>query len=302
MIPINITDSDSVIQALSSETNIVGTASPREFVFLIISHAVAYLLGLIAAHYLKLNLSHRLKKDKLILLTRIVKFFLFLAAIAISIPSLIDLSLTILLIVFASIVAIIGLSSQKIISNMVGGLAILYENPFSSGDFISTGDISGTVITTRIFSVRVRTTSGVYVHIPNDQIYSSTVANYHANVARRYDYEVGIRYQDDVNKATSIIFTILDHYTFVLKKPAPQVFVSDIDADSVRIKFRCWFPSFWADTKDDVSFLTDILPRVKAALEAEGIEMPYAHREITVINPVGSKKDSGKTIDFQKEK
>jgi small-conductance mechanosensitive channel len=285
MIPINLTGSDAVIQTLSSETDIIGTASPREIVLFFISLAVAYLLGLIFAQYLKRKMSHRLKQDQLLILTRFVKVILFLLAIAISIPSLLDLSLTIVLICFAGIVAIIGLSSQKVISNMVGGLAILYENPFSTGDFISTGDISGTVISVRIFSVRVRTTSGVYVHIPNDQIYSSTVSNYHANVARRYDYVVGIRYKDNVKKATSVIFNILDQYTFILKKPAPQVFVSDIDTDSVRITFRCWFPSLWADTKDDVSLMTDILPRVKTALESAGIEMPYAHREVMVINP-----------------
>ncbi|WP_366652797.1 mechanosensitive ion channel domain-containing protein [Methanoregula sp.] len=55
------------------------------------------------------------------------------------------------------------------------GLALLYESPFAAGDFISTGGILGTVVSVRLFSVRIRTTDGVYVHIPNDQIYSTTV-------------------------------------------------------------------------------------------------------------------------------
>jgi len=287
MIPLAgvLPNSTEVVTALNDETNIVGNASPKEISLFIVSLVVAYVLGLAIAHYLKLKLSHRLKPDQLTLLTRVIRVILILIAFGATVPGLLDLSFTILTLIFVGIIAIIGISSQKVISNMVGGLALLYEHPFASGDFISTGDVSGTVVSTRLFSVLVRTTSGVSVQIPNDQIYSSDVSNYHANVARRYEYVVGIRYKDDVKKAIEIIYGLLEDYTFVLKNPSPNVFVSDIDADSVRVMFRIWFPSVWADTKDDISFQTEILPRVKAALEAAGIEMPYAHREILFADP-----------------
>ena len=287
MIPLaaNLPNSTVVINKLSDESNIVGTASPKEISIFIISLVIAYVLGLVIAHYLKMKLSHHLKPDQLTLLTRVIRAILILIAFGISIPGLLDLSFTIFLLIFAGIIAIIGLSSQKVISNMVGGLALLYEHPFATGDFINTGDVSGTVVSTRLFSVVVQTTSGVSVQIPNDQIYSTDVSNYHANVARRYEYVVGIRYQDDVKKAIGIIAGLLEDYTFVLKNPAPNVFVNDIDADSVRVMFRIWFPSIWANTKDDVSFQTEVLPRVKAALEAAGIEMPYAHRVIFFADP-----------------
>ncbi|MCX6689086.1 MAG: mechanosensitive ion channel [Methanoregula sp.] len=284
-----------VISTLSDETNLIGTASTREIVTFFILLIIAYIVGLILAHYFKLKLSHRLKPDQLALLTRFVRVFLILLVFVFSLPGFFDLSVTIFALILVALIAIIGISSQKVISNMVGGLAMLYENPFKTGDFISTGEVSGTVISTRLFSVLIRTTSGVHVQIPNDQIYSSDVSNFFAHVARRYDYVVGIRYEDDVKKTTSIIAGILKEYTFVLANPAPDVFVSDIDADSVRVMFRVWFPSVWAKTKDDISLQTAILPRVKAALEAEGIEMPYAHREILFTNPIGDQSGTGTT-------
>jgi small-conductance mechanosensitive channel len=293
MIPQGIPNSTAVINTLTDETNLIGTASTREIVLLFVLVIVAYLVGLIIAHYLKLKLSHRLKTDQLTRLTRVVRLILILFVVSISIPGLLDLSITIFVLIVVALFAIIGLSSQKVISNMVGGFAMLYESPFGAGDFINTGTVSGTVISTRLFSVLVRTTSGVHVQIPNDQIYSSDVSNYFAHVARRYEYVVGIRYQDDVKKATGIIAGILKDYTFVLANPAPEVFVSDIDADSVRVMFRVWFPSVWAKTKDDVSLQTAILPRVKAALEAGGIEMPYAHREILINNPCVTQSGTG---------
>jgi len=287
MIPFaeTLPNSTVVVNKLTDDSNIIGSASPKEISLFIISLVVAYVLGLVIAHYLKLKLSHRLKPDQLTLLTRVIRVLLIIFAFAATVPALLDMGFTILMLIFVGIIAIIGLSSQKVISNMVGGLALLYEHPFATGDFISTGDVSGTVVSTRLFSVLIRTTSGVSVQIPNDQIYSTDVAKYYINVARRYDYVVGIRYKDDVKKAIETISGLLDDYTFVLKNPAPNVFVNDIDADSVRVMFRIWFPSVWANTKDDISFQTEILPHVKAALEAAGIEMPYAHREIFFTDP-----------------
>ncbi|GAB6285607.1 MAG: mechanosensitive ion channel family protein [Methanoregula sp.] len=286
-------NSTEIITTLTNETSLIGTASTREVVQFFVLLIFAYVIGLVIAHYLKLRLSHKLKSDQLVLLIRFVRVILILIVVSFSLPGLLDLSITILALVFVALVAIIGLSSQNVISNMIGGLAMLYESPFKTGDYINTGDVSGTVISTRLFSVLIRTTSGVYVQIPNAQIYSSDVSNYFAHVARRYEYVVGIRYQDDVKKATAIITRILEGYTYVLVQPAPEVFVNDIDADSVRVMFRVWFPSVWARTKDDISLQTAILPRVKAALEAEGIEMPYAHREILFTTPIVTQPGPG---------
>ncbi|MFA6362803.1 mechanosensitive ion channel family protein [Methanoregula sp.] len=275
------TDIESTV---TSDNNFFGTISPRDVFIFFVGIIVAYILGLVISHHIRVRMSHRLKKDQLDILTGIIRAVLMIIAIGISLPGLLDLSITILLLGLVAIITIIGLSSQKVISNMIAGLALLYESPFATGDFISTGAVSGTVVSIRLFSVRIRTTDGIYIHIPNDQIYSTTVSNNHANVARRFVYSVGIRYQDDVKKAEEIIEKILDDYTFVLKNPAPAVFVSDITPDSVVLMIRAWFPSNWKLTQDDISLSTAILPRIKDALEAAGIEIPYAQRVVWFAN------------------
>lgn len=275
------TDIESTV---TSDNNIFASVSPRDVFLFFVGIIAAYIIGLAISHHLRVRMSHRLKKDQLDILTGVIRVALILVAIGISLPGLLDLSVTIIIVAFVAIIAIIGLSSQKVISNMVAGLALLYESPFATGDFISTGGVSGTVVSVRLFSVRIRTTDGIYVHIPNDQIYSTTVSNNQANVAVRFVYSVGIRYQDDVKQAQEIIGKILEDYTFVLKNPAPAVFVSDITADSVVLTIRVWFPSNWKLTRDDVSLSTAILPRIKDALEAAGIEMPYAQRVVWFAN------------------
>jgi small-conductance mechanosensitive channel len=269
---------------VTSDNDFFASVSPRDVFIFVVGIIAAYIIGLAISHHLRVRMSHRLKKDQLDILTGVIRVALILVAIGISLPGLLDLSVTIIIVAFVAVIAIIGLSSQKVISNMVAGLALLYESPFATGDFISTGGVSGTVVSVRLFSVRIRTTDGIYVHIPNDQIYSTTVSNNLANVAVRFVYSVGIRYQDDVNRAEEIIGRILDNYSFVLKNPAPAVFVSDITADSVVLTIRVWFPSNWKLTRDDVSLSTALLPRIKDELETAGIEMPYAQRVLWFAN------------------
>ena len=290
MIPVNITSSETIINVITNEENIIGSASPREiFIFLLLVIA-AYIIGIIITYFLKIRFSHKLKKDQLHLITRIIEITLILLALGIAVPGLFDLSLTVLVLVIAGALAVIGFSSQKVISNFTCGLTLLYERPYSTGDYISIGDISGTVESIRLLSVLIRTTSGVFAWLPVEKVYDFGLYNYHANVARRYEYEVGIRYQDNADDAIRIIKGILDSYTFVLKNPSPEVFVSAIDVNSILIKFRVWFPSVWANTKDDISLGTEILPRVKAGLESAGIEIPYAQRVIWFANKPPSQK------------
>jgi len=281
---LTLSDATGVGSTVTSDADIFASVSPRDIFILVTGIIAAYIIGLVISHHIRVRMSHRLKKDQLDILTGVIRALLILIAIGISIPGLLDLSINIILVAIFAILAIIGISSQKVISNMVAGLALLYESPFATGDYISTGGVSGTVIAVRLFSVRIRTGDGVYVHIPNDQIYSATVSNINANVARRFEYSVGIRYQDDVNRAQEIINRILEDYTFVLKNPAPDVLVSDITSDSVVLTIRAWFPSNWKLTRDDISLSTAILPRIKDELESAGIEMPYAQRVVWFAN------------------
>lgn len=290
----NLTDLESEVY---SDRDFFATVSPRDIFFFFIGLVIAYILGLIISHHIRIRMSHRLKKDQLDIVTGFIRVLLIVIVIAFSLPGLLDLSVTILLIVIVVVIAIIALSGQKVISNMVSGLALLYESPFATGDYICTGGVEGTVVSVRLFSIRIRTGDGIYVHIPNDQIYSTAVSNVHANVARRFDYKIGIRYQDDACRAITLIRELLEKHPFVLENPAPSVFVSEIAQDSVVLTIRAWFPSNWQPTKDDISRSTAILPKVKECLEADGIEMPYAQRVIWFGN-----QPPGPVLPHQQEK
>lgn len=276
----NITDANSIIAFIQSEDAVIGTASPGEILSFVAGLVIAYLIGIIAAFYVKRRFSHKVKKDHLYFWIRMMRILLIIAAIAVTVPPLFDASLMILGLILIGSVAVFALAGQKVISNLIAGLALMYERPYASGDFIGIGTTEGKVVSLALFATIVRTVNGVYIHIPNEQVYSSGISNFQANVARRYDYDIAIRYQDDSKEAVRIITGILERYHFALRHPAPEVFVSDLDENGVNIRARVWFPSAWANTQDDISVRTRILPEIKHALESAGIEIPFPQRTV----------------------
>jgi small-conductance mechanosensitive channel len=285
MIPLNLTqlgspDAGILIPLVTSEANIISTASPYEITSFFLAIVIAYIAGIFASYYLRRRYSHRVKREHLDFWIKALRIVLIVVAIAIMAPPLFDAGLTFVFWIFLVSAAVVALAGKEVIANLVAGIALMYERPFATGDFITIGETSGTVASITLFATMIRTTQGVLVHVPNDEVYTTAISNYHSNVARRFDYDVGIRYRDDVSRAVAIITEVIRDYTFALNSPAPEVFVSDLKESQVNIRIRVWFPSAWANTQDDVSLRTAILPRVKGALEAAGIEIPFPQRTL----------------------
>ncbi|MFA4859658.1 mechanosensitive ion channel family protein [Methanoregula sp.] len=254
-----------------------------DLVFVLLLFAAAYVIGLVVAHFMKLRFSHRLKEDQLGLATMVVRVLIIFVALALALPGIFHLSMTIVFLLLVGCIIAVAMSSSAVVGNAAAGVGLLYEHTFTAGDFIQVGEVSGTVVAVHLLSITIRTPSGVLERIPNNLLYSTTLSNFHAHVARRYSYETGIRYEDNADLAIAIIREIVESHTFVLKNPAPEIFVSGIDPSSIQVKARFWVPSVWANTQDDLSLRTEFLPRIKTALEAEGIEIPFPETTVRLI-------------------
>ena len=222
--------------------DLIGSISIAEIVIFFTIIGISYVIGKVIAVYLKKKYSHKMRRDRLNLLTLTIQTVIMLIGLYFAAPAMLELSLFFVVIVFGGLILAFAVSSSKIVSDFISGLGLLYEHPVRSGEYIEVGDISGTVEEVRLLSTIVRTDNGVYVRIPNDEMYSTKLNNYYANVARRFDYDVGIRYEDDVGKAIEVLEVLFDGYTHILKNPAPAVFVSSFNPSSVNIKFMALAP------------------------------------------------------------
>ena len=170
---------------------------------------------------------------------------------------------------------VLGFASQSIVSNLLSGVFLMFERPIKIGDTVNVEGTTGIVEDIKIISTTIRTFNGVYVRIPNDKVFTTSITNYVTNVARRFEYVVGIRYSDDAGEAIKIIKNLIEEEPFALKNPSPLIFVDTLGDNTVNIIVKPWAPSTdWFDLK------TKLLWKIKKTLEENGIEIAFPQRTV----------------------
>lgn len=246
----------------------------------VIISSIVVAIAVIIAQILRSNIRRMLKekvaKDILNITEKLVYYgTIFLGVI--SVLPLIGINLTGLLVAGGVVGIVVGFASQSVVSNLISGLFLVFERPVKMGEQIQVGTVSGVVWDIRILSTILRTFEGEYVRIPNEKVFSSEITNLVANKARRIDYTVGISYSDDAHEAISAIITMIEDHPFILKNPAPRIFVSELAESSVNIAIKIWVPSvIWYDVK------TEMLWKVKMELEKAGITIPFPQRVVHI--------------------
>ena len=88
----------------------------------------------------------------------------------------------------------ISLASQDTVSNMFGFAAIVSDNPFKVGDFITTPTVTGIVESVGVRSTRVRQLDQALVTVPNNLLTNAAVLNRTRLEKRRLDATLNFTY------------------------------------------------------------------------------------------------------------
>lgn len=187
-----------------------------------------------------------------------------------------------LLAVLATAGLAIGLALQGTLSNVAAGVMLLMLRPFNVGDFISAGNVKGTVKSLSLFATEVATVDNIYVFVPNSQLWNTEIENFTRNTTRRQDIVFGISYNDDINKAFKTIEKAIAKEDRIsqTKGKEPQIMVTNLGASSVDITLRVW-----SSTSDVFGLKIDVIKSVKEALDKDGISIPFPTRTIEMIQP-----------------
>ncbi len=171
----------------------------------------------------------------------------------------------------------IGLALQGSLSNLASGIMLVIFRQVKVGQFIEGGGASGTVEKIGIFNTTLVAIDNKVIYIPNSKLINDNIINYNEKDIRRVDMVFGISYSDDIAKAKEIINSILYADIRILKEPAPQVVVAQLDESSVNINVRPWVntPDYWA-----VYF--DLMELIKNKFDEEKITIPFPQRDVHI--------------------
>lgn len=169
----------------------------------------------------------------------------------------------------------IGLALKDSLSNFASGVMLVLFRPFTKGDFIDAGGVTGVVDEVRLVSTTIITPDNKLVTVPNSLVYNSTITNYSAKETRRLDMVFGVGYDDDLKVAAGVLEKICREHPKVLDNPATGIFISNLGDSSVDFGVRPWVKGddYWG-------VRAEILESAKIELEAAGCSIPYPQSDV----------------------
>jgi small-conductance mechanosensitive channel len=178
----------------------------------------------------------------------------------------------------------IGFASQTSASNIISGIFLLGERPFTVGDVIKVGNTTGEVLAIDLLSVKLRTFDNLYVRIPNETLIKTELTNMRRFPIRRYDLEIGVAYKEDIRRVSEVLMEVADANPLCLEEPQPLLIFLGFGDSSIDYQF-----SIWAKTDNFLALRNSISVEIKEAFDRHGIEIPFPHRSLyvgSVTNPM----------------
>ena len=177
----------------------------------------------------------------------------------------------------ASFGVCVGLAVNGALSNLAGGVLILVTRPFKIDDFIEAQGVSGVVEDIHMVCTKIRTGDNKVVYVPNGSLANGNIINYSEKELRRVDFTFSIAYENDFEKAKSLILDVCKSHELVLDDPEPFAKVSAHGESSVNITTRVWTKSedYWT-----VNF--DVYEAVKKTFDENGISIPYNQLDVRI--------------------
>jgi len=242
----------------------------------LITALVIFILALVVAKALSVQLRRSFKdkmsKEHLEIMTKVITYGIMIVAVIWIMPT-IGIEPSGLMVAGGIVALAVGFASQSIIGNLISGLFLMGERPVKIGDLVEISENLGFVEDINIISVSIRTLDGNMVRIPNETVFTSSITNYTSTPVRRFEYSVGISYADDAARAIEVIKEVIDSHPLALVNPPPHIFVDSLGDSSIDIIVRIWSPStHWYGVK------MELLWKIKAAIDAAGIEIPFPQR------------------------
>lgn len=272
---------DKVLQRLEFYYDSFLVALPR-LVLAILIIVIGILIAGWLASLFKRKITQR-SHDQLMsyFLAKAIKLIVIIAVVLLSLHVAGLSSIAAALVATAGASAIvIGFAFKDIIENFLAGIILAFNRPFNVDDTVEIDGVFGKVKSMEFRYTKIATFDGKNVYIPNSDVLTKPVFNYTEDGFYRSDFIVGIAYENDIEKAKSIISECFDdddivdddlHVNFVAEE--------ELAASTVNLKVY-----FWVTTEDfrrgTIQTRGKLIQKVKTRLEANGFNLPADIREL----------------------
>ncbi|MEM1312068.1 MAG: mechanosensitive ion channel domain-containing protein [Patescibacteria group bacterium] len=133
----------------------------------------------------------------------------------------------------------IGLALSGSLNNIASVVLILLFKPIEVDDYIDTPNGNGTVKEIGMFMTKLQKPDETFMFIPNSLITGNEITNYSRNKKRRMEFQVGVGYENDIEKVTNLIAKHLKKLDYVIDEDKATIGVVELADSSVTI--QCFY-------------------------------------------------------------
>lgn len=175
----------------------------------------------------------------------------------------------------------VGFAAKDTLANLFSGVFILADAPYKIGDYVVLDNGQrGKVTHIGIRSTRFLTRDDVEITVPNSIVGNSKIINQTGgpHTKFRLRIKIGFAYGSDINYARDLLVNIARDEPEVCKTPEPRIRFRAFGESSLDHELLCWVDD--PELRGRVSDKLNV--KIYNTLKEEGIEIPYAKRDIYV--------------------
>ncbi|MEQ9219345.1 MAG: mechanosensitive ion channel family protein [Cyclobacteriaceae bacterium] len=176
---------------------------------------------------------------------------------------------------------IIGFAFRDIGENFISGIILSFNRPFNVDQTVSIGDIFGKVKNIEFRYTKLKTFDGRDVYIPNSDVIKKPVYNYTEDGFFRFDFMVGVAYEDDIESAQSLIMKIVNTTEGVYEDDLHANFIitNELGVNTVNFQVNFWIKTYEYG-KEALMIKGRVVTAVKNALVEQGFNLPANIQEL----------------------
>ncbi len=217
-------------------------------------------------------------------LREIISLFIFIVAALLVLQLDYDIQVPGLIAGSGIAAIVIGLASQDLLGNIIGGFTLHFSRPFRVGDWLLIDGQHARVVEINWRSTRLRTNDNASLDVPNAHVVKQSIVNYSGMDrgpsepprAHAMRLEVGIEYEARPNKVKDLLVAAAATAPSVLKRPGPDAFLKAFGESGVTYELR-----YWLENHAEYIRVSDaIRTNIWYLLRREGIKIPFPIRTV----------------------
>jgi small conductance mechanosensitive channel len=174
----------------------------------------------------------------------------------------------------------IGFAIRDTIENYIASILLSIRRPFAPNDLVIIDGVEGRVTRLNSRATFLTSLQGNEIRIPNAIVYKSKIENFTSIPERRFEFKVGIGYENDLCTAVAVAREAALATPGVLDKPEPVVLVETLGDSTIVMEVRAWMNQLQSDF---CKVRGATMRSIKEAFDDQAISMPEPIQNVRIF-------------------